>query len=212
MVSEKHLQYLSEIIDEVNVTGIAGAIVECGVWKGGCSMWMTACQKRHSMNRQIFLYDTFEGMTFPSSDKDADEAKAIYTQINANTYRRGYDGWHTENKWAYAPLDMVKENIDMVGYDESQISFVKGDVLVTLNETIPKEISILRLDTDWYDSTKKELDILFPLVSAGGYIIVDDYYAWKGSRVATDEFLVVNGAAVTRVNTDTGGIFVLRKK
>ena len=212
MVSEHHFVFLDSIIQEVNEARMPGDIVECGVWKGGCSMWMMTCQKKYDMNRDFYLYDTFDGMTFPDSDKDAKEAVETYTKIKDGVYGRPYDKWHKQNKWAYAPLDIVKNNIASTQYDESKIHYVVGDVCETLATVVPEQISILRLDTDWYSSTKKELEVLFPHVIKGGYIIVDDYYSWKGSRTATDEFLAVNKDAVTTVNTPrTGGIFTLKK-
>ena len=212
MVSNQHLEYLRTLITELNTNQIPGAIVECGVWKGGCSMWMIHCQKEYAMNREIFLYDTFDGMTFPSSDKDAIEAKNIFNSVDQKLYKRDYDKWHNENKWAYAPLDLVKTNIEKVEYDTSLIRYVKGDILETLNETVPDTISIVRLDTDWYESTKKELDILFPKVSKGGYIIIDDYYSWLGSKIATDEFLSVYRDKVEIMNMNyTGSVMVFKK-
>jgi hypothetical protein len=212
MVSPGHLTFLKNIIDGVNHDNIDGDIVECGVWKGGCSMWMAYCQKQHNMKRNILLYDTFEGMTYPSSDKDAVEARETFDKIANNLCRRDYDLWHDTNKWAYAPIELVKSNMLLVGYDQHHVSLVKGDVLETLDAKPPKSISIVRLDTDWYDSTKKEFDVLFPLVSIGGYIIVDDYWAWKGAKDATDEFLIENGHNVVKLDPNfTGNILVLKK-
>ena len=158
------------------------------------------------------MYDTYDGMTFPSSDKDAVEAKNIFNRVDQGLYKRDYDSWHGEKKWAYAPLDLVKANIESVGYDNDLINYVKGDVLQTLNETVPESISVARLDTDWYESTKKELEVLFPKVSKGGYIIIDDYYSWLGSKVATDEFLekIRNRVEILSVNI-TGQVMVLKK-
>jgi O-methyltransferase len=212
MVTQNHLNFLKNIIKEINDENILGDIIECGVWKGGCSMWMMICQKEHGMHRNFYLYDTFDGMTFPDSDKDPKEAIDIFNKINKGNYERDYDKWHTEKKWAYAPIELVKNNINQTQYDESKIKYVIGDVCKTLDTDVPSQISILRLDTDWYTSTKKELDVLFPVVVKNGYIIVDDYYAWKGSRTATDEFLKINKDKISIINTNiTGGIFVFRK-
>jgi O-methyltransferase len=212
MVQGSHLLFLQTIIKEINEKNIPGSIVECGVWKGGCSMWMMLCQKNINMLRNFYLYDTFDGMTFPDSDKDSKSAVVTYNQISQGTFERPYDKWHSEKKWAFAPLDIVKNNVKLTEYDESKITYVIGDVCNTLNTCIPSEISILRLDTDWYNSTKKELDVLFPIVVKNGYVIVDDYYVWKGSRTATDEFLQLNKNEVTIIDIKiTGGIFVFRK-
>jgi O-methyltransferase len=215
MVSKNHLLYLDKILYYVNRNNIIGAIVECGVWKGGCFMYMAYCQKKYSNRlRPIYMYDTYEGMTIPNSDKDAPEALKIYNKINKNTYKRNYDKWHNENKWAYAPLNFVKNNMSLVNYDNNKIFYIKGDVCETLKnvDNLPEKIAILRLDTDWYESTKIELEILFTLVSINGFIIIDDYYAWKGSQNATDEFLINNKDKVKIINKNlTGNIFVMKK-
>jgi hypothetical protein len=213
MGSIVEFNFLEKIINEINNQNILGDIVECGVWKGGMSMWMMLCQKKHNMLRNFFLYDTFDGMTFPDSINDGKEAIETYTIINQGNYARDYDKWHKQNKWAYAPLEFVKNNIDLIKYDDSKINYVVGDVCDTLNTNIPDKISILRLDTDFYSSTKKELDILFPLVSQNGYIIIDDYYSWEGSKKATDEFLEENKNNILMVDEQIRqGIFVFKKK
>jgi hypothetical protein len=217
MCCREHLIFLQNIIDYINDNDILGSIVECGVWKGGCSMYMMICQKKYGMNRDFYLYDTFDGMTFPNKDKDEEEAFDVYNSVNNSTYKRDYDKWHNENKWAFAPIEMVKNNINLTKYDETKITYVKGDVCETLNKTVPSEISILRLDTDFYDSTKKELDVLFPKVTKNGFIIIDDYYSWQGSRLATDEFINENKDKILFIDTcdiDTceGGPLVFRKK
>jgi len=128
------------------------------------------------------MYDTYEGMVIPDSNKDDPKALDLYNKINNNEYKRNYDNWHNENKWAYAPIEFVKENMNKANYDNNKIKYIKGDVCETLNDinNLPENISILRLDTDWYTSTKMELDILFPRVTINGFIVIDDYYAWSG--------------------------------
>ena len=90
----------------------------------------------------------------------------------------------------YAPKLFVKDVMNKIPYNKNNISYIEGDICETLNDNnnIPDAIALLRLDTDWYESTKKELDVLFPKVTKGGYVIVDDYYTWQGAKIATDEF------------------------
>ena len=212
MVPRAHLTFLQRVLGELNTAGVVGDVVECGVWKGGCCMWMMHCQKAHNTDRTFYLYDTFDGMTFPDSDKDADEAKSLFDKIVQGAYTRPYDAWHGEKKWAYAPIDLVKRNVGAVGYAAEHIVYVDGDVRETLLRTTPAKIALLRLDTDWYESTRAELDTLYPKVVSGGYIVIDDYYAWQGSRVATDEFLAAHSDEVTTIDSaETGGVKVLRK-
>jgi O-methyltransferase len=215
MLPKKHLIYLDKIIYYINRNNIVGSIVECGVWKGGCCMWMAHCQKKYSRKlRYIYMYDTYEGMTIPNSDKDDPQALELYNKIHDKQYQRKYDNWHDQNKWAYAPISFVKQNMDKTNYDNNKIKYIKGDICETLqdNNNIPEKISILRLDTDWYESTKIELDILYPLVSINGFIIIDDYYSWQGAKNATDEFLLKHKDNIKIIDKKlTGNIFVLQK-
>lgn len=212
MVAEDHLEILIDLVDDINKNSVKGELVECGVWKGGCVMVMAMSQMQCDTNRNIYLYDTFEGMTEPKSDKDEQEVKQTYNKILTGEYKRGYDNWHGENKWAFCPLDAVKENVSLTKYPEEKIFYVKGDVLETLDgEIIPESISILRLDTDWYNSTKKELEVLFPKVSIGGFIVIDDYMWYRGARTATDEFLNEHSSQVEIVFSKERSPLILKK-
>ena len=171
-------------------------------------------------SKSIFLYDTFDGMVEPSSEFDDPIAKEMFH--NVDKIKETNPNHIENNKWCYGSIDHVKNVMGVIPYDQSKIKFIKGDICETLDheQNIPKKICILRLDTDWYDSTKKELDILFPLVEQGGYIIIDDYYAWKGSKNATDQFLennkncveIIEGAPWPEAKTClTGGPLVLKR-
>lgn len=208
-----HWDFLEILIKKINKKDIEGAVVECGVWKGGVCMWMLYCQKQFNMDREFYLYDTFDGMTRPDHPKDDPKALKTYDEITSGVKLRAYDDWHGQNKWACAPLEHVKDNIRKVEYDDKKITFVEGDCCETLDKIVPSKISLLRLDTDWYESTKKELDILYPLVSKGGYIVVDDYYHWLGSKTATDEFLKNRKPGEISIidKTEAGGIFTFKK-
>jgi O-methyltransferase len=162
--------------------GIKGSIVECGVWRGGSSMAtaLTLMQAGEA-TRPLYLFDTFEGMTAPTErDRDVDGVLA------ADTLKRSPK---SANIWCYADLDDVTANMRSTGYPMDQVHLIKGPV----EQTIPREgpegpIAILRLDTDWYESTRHELQHLFPLLQTGGVLIVDDYGAWQGARQAVDEY------------------------
>jgi hypothetical protein len=162
------------------------------------------------MHRNFYLYDTFDGMTFPDSDKDPKEAIDIFNKINKGNYERDYDKWHTEKKWAYAPIELVKNNINQTQYDESKIKYVIGDVCKTLDTDVPSQISILRLDTDWYKSTKIELETLYCRLSPGGVLIIDDYGDWEGSRRATEEFFSQHDFTPLLFPIDSGGRILVK--
>ena len=170
---------LYQTVQYIIKNNIEGDFVECGVWKGGSSMLMAyTLQDAGISNRKIYLYDTFEGMTKPG-EMDGPEEKDQWEQGKVTD---------TLNNMCYSPIEEVKANMDKTGYPAENIIIVKGRVEDTIPRTISSKISLLRLDTDWYESTKHELVHLFPLLEKNGVLIVDDYGAWQGARKATDEY------------------------
>jgi hypothetical protein len=163
---------------------IEGDFVECGVWRGGNAMIAAEVFRRHGLDKKVFLFDTFSGMTRPSDDDiDVDGTPSAldrYMLEDRNTY----------NNWCYAPIDEVRTNFFNRGLLSKNVVFIKGPVEQTLalDANVPLRISVLRLDTDWYSSTKLELEILFPKITSGGCLIIDDYGKWSGSKKATDEY------------------------
>jgi hypothetical protein len=183
MTSWESLYALYKSVQYVVENRIPGEFVECGVWRGG-SMKLIA-HVLHSLgdtSRMLFLYDTFEGMTEPEPGVDVDfsgnEAVNDWREIR----RRGV-------KWSYAPLEEVHEIVASSGYPMERVKLVKGPVEETVPETIPTSIALLRLDTDWYSSTKHEMEYLYPKLSPQGILIVDDYGHYRGARRGVDEYL-----------------------
>ena len=180
---------------------IPGAIVECGVWRGG-SMMVSALALQAAGGdaaRELWLFDTFAGMTKPTDNdvRDGDAALASWVADE----REGY------NEWCYASLEEVSKNIASTGYPMEKVKFVKGPVEKTLREkgNIPSEIAILRLDTDFYESTAIELELLYPRLAKNGVLIIDDYGQWSGSRKAVDEYLARRGIALLLQPIDDSG-------
>jgi predicted O-methyltransferase YrrM len=163
---------------------IVGDFVECGVWRGGSSMIaMKTLQHFGISDRRFWLFDTFEGMT-EASPLDVD----IYGQSAAKWMAEKADERATDLVWALSPLDEVKQNIAITGYDASLITYVEGDIRHTAHQAGIGSIALLRLDTDFYDSTKIELEVLFPRLVEEGVLIVDDFGHWQGARKAVDEY------------------------
>lgn len=163
---------------------IQGDIVECGVWRGGNSIVaLYALNKLNNNNKALWMYDTFKGMTKPSLyDFENSDGKLAKEEFDKNA-----DENH--NNWCYASLQDVNENIK--NYRKGvEVKMIEGDIIETLKikSNIPSSISVLRLDTDWYESTKKELEILYPKLSTGGVLIIDDYGHWGGCKKAVDEY------------------------
>lgn len=174
-------------IKHIYKNNIIGDFVECGVWRGGNLILFKIISEKLNLKKNIYAFDTFEGMPAPG-EKDFDlkniDAKKIY-----NRYK------NKNIKWCYSNLEEVKKNI--AKFDPKYIEtfkFIKGKVEDTLleNNNLPKEISLLRLDTDFYESTKKELEVLYPRLVSGGVLIIDDYGHWKGSKRAVDEYFQLN--------------------
>ena len=163
---------------------VPGAIVECGVWKGGSMMAVARTLLNMGVaEKQVYLFDTFEGMP-AATDRDVNSAG-----LAADAYFRGHNVYNVEGKWNFASLEEVKQNLASIGYPVNNIHYIKGKVEVTLPEQAPEAVSLLRLDTDYYESTRHEMIHLFPRLSVGGILIVDDYLSWRGSREAVDEYL-----------------------
>jgi O-methyltransferase len=161
---------------------IPGAVVECGVWRGG-SMQAVAhtLHARGVTDRELHLFDTFEGMPEPT------EKDRLYSGRPASDVLERSE--RTANVWAIASLDDVRAGMAETGYPGERIHFHPGRVEDTIATGAPARIAILRLDTDWYDSTKHELEHLYDRVPSGGVIVIDDYGFWQGAREAVDEYL-----------------------
>lgn len=181
MTSIERMYGLYSAVNHLVRLEVPGHFVECGVWQGGSAMMMACALMQKSQQRQIWLYDTFAGMTEPT-DADLDFAG----QAAAKKWQSKQVG--DGNQWCRAGLELVRKNMASTDYVEDLIRYVEGPVERTLLENIPDQIALLRLDTDWYESTKVELEVLYPRLVVGGVLIVDDYGHWQGARRAVDEY------------------------
>ncbi|MDC1330615.1 TylF/MycF family methyltransferase [Pelagibacteraceae bacterium] len=187
MTPQIRIYSLIKALKHINQKKILGDFVECGVWKGGnIILFKKIIELTNDSSRKIFAYDTFEGMTEPD-ENDFDISKNLNAKILMKK-----DKDKKTNIWGVCSLEDVKSNIQANVKNVDDIKFIKGPVEKTLDiqENLPEKISLLRLDTDWYSSTKKELEILYKKVSPGGVIIIDDYGHWGGSKKAVDEFFL----------------------
>ncbi|TMM31355.1 macrocin O-methyltransferase [Polaribacter aestuariivivens] len=187
LTNPERLVSLLRALDYINQNQINGSIVECGVWKGGSIMaGLYKLKNLNDESRDIYLYDTFEGMSEP-----LEIDKSIRGESATNAFKSQDQVW--DRIECLSPLEEVVENVNSVGYSSEKINFIKGKVEDTINKTnAPKEIAILRLDTDWYESTKHELEMLFPKLAKGGVLIIDDYGHWQGCKKAVDEYFSKN--------------------
>jgi hypothetical protein len=187
-----------QLIDWIAQENIPGNFVEAGVYKGGIIMAMALKCKQLGLDRKIYAYDTFSGMTQPVSciDVNIHNIPASHLMDKSNIQ-------YSEDIYCTSGLEETKSNVETTGY--STVTFCQGDIVQTAIETIPSQIALLRLDTDWYESTKFELDHFEPNVVSGGFVIVDDYGHWRGSRRAVDEFLEEHPQQLTSI--DYSGVF-----
>jgi O-methyltransferase len=205
MTSAERQWALINAVRHVVQAGVRGDIVECGVWRGGAAMAAALTLRASAAaDRRIWLYDTFAGMTAPGADdlRAADGAAARGTWLRLQRRDGGSD-------WCRATLAEVRANMASTGYPEALTRFVQGPVEQTLLDpaNLPASIAVLRLDTDWYESTRAELEILYPRLSNGGVLIIDDYGHWQGARKAVDEFFAARAEPMllNRID-DTGRI------
>jgi O-methyltransferase len=178
------IQSLIDSVKYLTKNNIEGDFIECGVWKGGSIMTMIKTLQELNVNdRNIFLYDTFTGMSKPTSEDIASNGR-IASEL--------FTGVPDDDPGAIS-LEEVQRNVSSLNYDENKIHYIKGKVEDTLPKNTHEKIALLRLDTDWYESTKCELELLFPKLVKGGILIIDDYGDWDGSKKATKEYLKENG-------------------
>jgi len=198
MTSIERMYALYQAVLHVHAARIPGDVVECGVWRGGSAMLAAlALDSLGDRERNVWLYDTFEGMP-PPAEVDRSFAGEPAAALLGRTDIAG------ELTRAVASLDEVRANLATTGYPSQRLHFVEGMVEDTIPAVAPEQISILRLDTDWYESTRHELEHLWPRLSPGGVLIVDDYGHWQGARRAVDEFFAAVGPVLLQRIDYTG--------
>lgn len=182
MTSPERLYGLVQAVDHVVRHDVSGDFVECGVWRGGSIMAAARTLISHGKtDRTLWLYDTFEGMPEPTEhDRSrSGDAKKKFDDVKIS---------EDASDWCRSTLDEVRGNFFSLDYPEDKVRFIKGKVEDTIPADIPDEIALLRLDTDWYESTRHELEHLYPRLVPGGVLIIDDYGHWEGCRKAVDEY------------------------
>jgi hypothetical protein len=165
--------------------GIEGGLAECGVWRGGSVVAMIEVLKELGVDdRELHLFDTFEGMTEPTGHDTSPlhpPARQMWLESDGRPWPELFNS-ELFNE------ERVRETVLATGYPSERIEFVRGPVEETLPAAAPERLALLRLDTDWYESTRHELEHLYPKLESGGVLIVDDYGYWDGCRRAVDEY------------------------
>jgi hypothetical protein len=151
----------------------------------------------------LYLYDTYEGMSAPTdADVDANTGESAARLLNSAS--------KDELVWCYSALDEVKANVARTGYPMERVRFIKGKVEQTIPAVLPEQIAVLRLDTDFYESTRHELRHLYPRLVHGGVLIIDDYGHWAGARKAVDEYIAEEGIRLLLNRIDYTGRIAIK--
>ena len=184
MTSIERLYALYKAVEYVAKSRVPGDLLECGAWRGGSMMLVAHTLKAlGDRQRRIYLFDTFEGHPKPDAEFDVDlwGNPAI---ADWRKYRRSDE----TSGWAYVSIDEVRANMVSTGYPMDNVVLVKGMVERTAATSTPERLALLRLDTDWYESTRVALDVMYPRLSDNGVLIADDYGHYLGQRKALDEY------------------------
>jgi O-methyltransferase len=182
--STERLSGLVSGVQYITQNKIPGCFVECGVWRGGSMMAaaLTLIQCGDT-SRDLYLFDTYEGMSAPTDADVMFDGQKAEDVLKEKPPEEGFG-----NYWCVAGIEDVKKNLYSTGYPKEKLHFIKGKVEETVPKQAPMDIALLRLDTDWYESTAHELQHLYPRLAKNGILIIDDYGHWLGSRKAVDEY------------------------
>lgn len=198
MTSLERMYGLYQAVEYITAHRIPGDVVECGVWKGGSAMVAALSLIRFGdTQRDLWLYDTFEGMTDPGG-RDVDWAGKTAADHLAEKKM-------TADQWCRSTLREVRDAMGFTRYPADRIHYVVGKVERTIPAQSPDQLALLRLDTDWYDSTRHELEHLFPRLVGGGVILIDDYGHWQGCRQAVDEYFARHNVRILLSRLDYTG-------
>ena len=192
MLNGARLRSLWDQVITCDRDGVSGALVECGVWKGGAVAWMAlAGQSVNASPRPLHLFDAFDDICEPDPAVDGEYALRKVVELGGPTDPKGrltpmtgiYDA-----KGGPGTVEACREVLNRTRHPAHLWNFHVGWFQDTLPSADTGPIAILRLDGDWYASTKVCLEHLYDLVSPGGFVVIDDYLMFEGCRLAVDEF------------------------
>jgi O-methyltransferase len=193
MVGLRRLENLEQCAARVFADGIPGDFMEAGVCQGGASIFLRALQVAYGEpHRQTWVADSFEGLPVPSHPEDVEH---------------GLDFSEPRQPWLAASLRAVQDNFRTYDLLSDAVRFVPGWFSETLHALPAERLAILRVDADLYESTRDVLDALYDRVSPGGYVVIDDYWAFEPCRMAVDRFLAERGAVVELRRIDWSAVF-----
>jgi O-methyltransferase len=205
--STERLYALYSAIKYLVASGIPGDVVECGVWRGGnCMLAALTLMTLGDDTRHLWLYDTFQGMSEPT-DRDRDVYGGSAREMRGQPFTP--EGRPTPFQFI-ASRDDVAANMDATGFPSNRLRFIEGRVEDTLPASRPEQIALLRLDTDWHQSTAHSMRHLYPLLAPGGVLLLDDYGDWPAVRDAVHECLDELGEVLMLHRIDNTGRIAIR--
>lgn len=188
LVNSLGLHALIQAVDYVIGRDIPGAFVECGTYRAGCAMAIAMRLEQLGVrDRDIHLFDTFEGM--PAPERPDDRTTFLRDGLTiGQMFSDAREDPEQAAAWFEDVEEIARRNVESTGFPADRLHLVRGKVEDTIPEHAPGPIALLRLDTDWYESTIHELEHLYPVLSSGGVLVIDDYGVLTGARDATDEY------------------------
>lgn len=191
MVGSKRLDNLETCVRTILAENVPGDLLETGVWRGGACILMKAVLNRfHDQSRCVWLADSFQGLPKPTAVTDLDKRFDL-----------------SDCDFMKVSQEQVEANFQRFNLLDERVRFLKGWFCDTLPKAPIKQLALLRLDGDLYDSTRDALNAMYRRVSPGGFIIVDDYGSWNGCRVAVDEFRTAHGIKSELTKIDFTGVY-----
>jgi O-methyltransferase len=207
LTTSPRIAALCDSVEFLVRSDMQGALVECGVWRGGSMMAAALTLLRLGVtDRDLYLFDTFAGMPEPGA-RDVPSPYDGYSP-----HKRWRRQARLGRQWAGVPAERVRERLESTGYPPERIHLVPGMVEETIPGSAPVRIALLRLDTDWYASTRHELEHLYPRLVEGGVLIIDDYGHYAGARRAVDEYFAAAGEPVLLNRIDHTGRLVIKPR
>ena len=202
MTTPRRIAALCDSVEYVVDRDIPGAFAECGVWRGGSMMAVALTLLRRGVtDRDLYLFDTFAGMPPPTEE----DTLSMYDGYSPVKHWRKRQQDSELNSWHYVPAATVRATLESTGYPPERLHLVQGKVEQTIPEHAPDALALLRLDTDWYQSTRHEMEHLYPRLAPGGVLLLDDYGHYEGARRAVDEYLDAHDERLLLTRVDYTG-------
>ena len=215
MIGMRRLENLEALTAEVLDAGTPGDLLEAGVWRGGATIFMRGLLSAHGVtDRTVWVADAF-AKRFPVTAQEGATARSfvspgwpeIRAVMSGATIPSEAFQARSDALWAGTSYEEVRERFARYGLLDDQVRFLRGWFRETLPTAPIERLALLRLDCDLYDSTYDALAALYPRLSVGGYVIIDDYHAVSECRAAVHDYLDATGTEAALQPIDAEAVF-----